>query len=522
MSERPALGFWAVAARQRDDVAVIDRDERATTYGELLDRINAINNGLLAEGVERGAVIAVIVPNDRNYIEWHLVCQQGGYYFTPVNWHATGREIEDVLSDCGAAVVVAAAQFAGAVMDAADQVGIPMSRRFVTDAGGANGVDALDVDAWLAGHPSSTPPVRSLGARMLYTSGTSGKPKGIKHPLIDAPPEAVVPASVGFGRAFGLEPSNGLNLTVGPLYHAGPSVYLDATLHLGHCQVLVEKFDPEQLLRLIERHRVTSVYVVPTMFHRLRRLPEDVRARYDVTSLQMVAHAAAPCPIELKQAMMAWWGPVIWESYGGSEGAATIADPEMWLAHPGTVGRPIRGVTVTIVDDDGEPCPAGKAGMVYIDTGKRRFRYHNDPDQTDSVYRGTAFTLGDVGYLDEDGHLFLVDRKKDMIISGGVNIFPAEIEQVLLGHPDVADVVVVGTPNEEWGEEVRAIVELEPGRTPTEALAEELRAHCRERLARYKVPRIVEFRPSLERTPSGKIARRLIRHGYWVTAGRNV
>jgi long-chain acyl-CoA synthetase len=297
------------------------------------------------------------------------------------------------------------------------------------------------------------------------------------------------------------------------MFHGGSHSYYMAGLHNGHSLVIMPKFDAEQALQLIERHRIRSGYMVPTQFHRFMQLPPDVRAKYDVSSLHSIVHAAAPCPRPLKEQMMAWWGPVIWETYGGMEGAATIAKPHRWLEKPGTVGRAIKGMKLTILDDDGNELAPGEVGHIYLDNGVG-FTYHDDPDQTRSAYKGSRFSLGDMGYLDEDGYLFLSDRAKDMIITGGTNVYPAEIEGVLMEHPSVHDVAVIGMPDAEWGELVMAVVQPAAGVAPSATLEQELSDYAKQKLASYKRPRVWAFRDALPRTEAGKLYKRKIRDEY--------
>ena len=306
------------------------------------------------------------------------------------------------------------------------------------------------------------------------------------------------------------------------MHHGGCQSFYHGALNVGQALAIEGKFDAEKTLAMIEQHRVTTAYMVPTQFVRLLRLPDDVRAKYDLSSLQVVVHSAAPCPLEIKKQMLEWWGPVIWETYGGMEGAATIAKPHRWLEKPGTVGRAVKGMTVTVLDDDGKPLPPDEVGTVYMEPVGPSFEYRGEPELTQSVHRGRAFTIGDMGYLDDDGYLFLCDRAKDLIISGGVNIYPAEVEGVLSAHPAVGDVAVIGVPDPEWGESVKAVVEVTPGVTPSAELADELVAFCRERLAGYKCPRSVDFRDALPRTDGGKLFKRILRDEYWATTGRKL
>jgi long-chain acyl-CoA synthetase len=372
------------------------------------------------------------------------------------------------------------------------------------------------------GQPTTIPDDRVYGAPISYSSGTTGKPKAIgrKVPRID--PSVMADEMKLFGRAFQFPPLDGVHLVSAGMHHGGCQSFYFGALNVGHALAIMGKFDAETTLQWIEQYRVTTAYMVPTQFVRLLRLPEAVRNGFDPSSLRVVVHSAAPCPLEVKQQMMAWWGPVIWETYGGMEGAATIAKPHRWLEKPGTVGRAVRGMKVKILDDDGRDVPRGEVGLVYLEPDVATFEYRGEPELTKSVHRGNAFTLGDVGYLDTDGYLFLCDRAKDMIISGGVNIYPAEVEAVLATHPAVSDVAVIGVPDAEWGESVKAIVEVDGAAAAGDALAEELIAHCRAQLASYKCPRSVDFRDQLPRSDAGKVYKRHLRDEYWDDAGRRL
>ena len=317
-------------------------------------------------------------------------------------------------------------------------------------------------------------------------------------------------------------PFDGVHLVTAGLSHGGCFGYAHGALNVGQALAIHKKFEAQATLAAIDEHDVTTAYMVPTQFVRLLRLPEDIRARYDVSSLKTVVHSAAPCPVEVKKRMMDWWGPVIWETYGAMEGAATIAKPERWLEKPGTVGRAVRGVTLKILDDDGNDLEPGEEGHVFIETEEPDWEYLDEPELTAMSKRGKAFTVGDIGYVDADGYLFICDRTKDMIISGGVNIYPAEIEGVLSAHPAVGDVAVIGVPDDEWGEQVKAIVEVTTGIQPSDGLAAELIEYCRQNLAKFKVPRSVDFRDDLPRSETGKLYKRLLRDRYWADAGRAV
>ena len=356
---------------------------------------------------------------------------------------------------------------------------------------------------------------------MVYTSGTTGRPKGVAPALSGLSPEDDAARRAIIATQIDIPIGDGVHLVQGPLYHSAPLGFSTTALHIGNTVVLMDRWSAETMLELCGRYQVTNTQMVPTMFHRLLALPDDVRRAADVAAIRSVLHSAAPCPVDVKHGMIEWWGPILFEYYGGTEGGATMVDSHRWLERPGTVGQPWPGTTLSILDDDGNECPTGVAGTIYLKTPFGAPEYHNDPEKTAAVRHGELFTLGDVGYLDEDGWLFLCDRKIDMIISGGVNIYPAEIEAVLLGHPKVGDAAVIGVPNSEWGEEVKAVVEPAAGVTGDPALEAELIEFCRARLAKFKCPRSVDFR-ELPRYMSGKLYKRVVREAYWKDAGRAI
>jgi long-chain acyl-CoA synthetase len=356
---------------------------------------------------------------------------------------------------------------------------------------------------------------------LLYTSGTTGKPKGVKRPLRPGEPEVTLASEYYLGL-FGLRPGAGVHLACSPLHHGAALNWCTDHLHLGHVVVLVDKWTPEGMLASIERWRVSAAFTVPTHFARLLALPDDARTRRDLSSLRHVIHTGAPCPVAVKRRMLDWWGPVIWEIYAASEGAATMVSPEEWLARPGTVGRPFPFSRVRVLDDDGADCPPGTPGRVFIRQGGASFQYHADAAKTAAARREGFFTVGDVGYLDEAGYLFLCDRASDVIVSGGVNIYPSEIEEALSTHAAVADVAVIGVPDEEWGEAVKAFVELRGGFVAGAELEAELIGHCRARIAAFKCPRAVELGATLPRDDNGKLRRRELRDAAWAGRARTI
>jgi long-chain acyl-CoA synthetase len=504
------LGFWYIAADHPDLPAVVSApDDTVLTYGELAGRAHQIVHALRARGLSHDDVVAYALPNGVDIVCWQLALQESGMRGIALNPSLSGHEIRTILDHSGAAGVVvgvAVAQTAGFATS-------PTIRLRVAVGGELPGF--MTYEDLVADQPTTLPEDRRYGAPISYSSGTTGQPKAITRLTTTGDPSVIADQMKLFGRAFSFPVLSGVHLVSAGMHHGGCQSFYLGSLNTGQALAILGRFDAEETLATIDRCKVATAYMVPTQFVRLLRLPEEVKARFDVSSLEVVVHSAAPCPVEIKQRMLDWWGPVIWETYGGMEGAAAIAKPNRWLEKPGTVGRAVRGMSLRILDDDGRELPRGKAGLVFLEAAAPSFEYRNDPELTASVHRGKAFTLGDIGYLDEDGYLFLCDRAKDVIISGGVNIFPAEVEAVLHSHPAVGDVAVIGVPDSEWGESVKAVVEPAAGIVPTAVLEDELVAFCRDRLAHYKCPRTVDFRDELPRTDTGKLLKRLLRDEYW-------
>ena len=490
------------AARQPGKPALIS-DTETVTYAELTARANRVARALRSRGVERGDAVALLCSNRAEFVEVLLATQRAGLRVTTVNWHLTGDEAAYIVDDCNARAFVAEASFAAAARVAAKAV--PRAVVRLTVGGPIEGFD--DYDAVTAAEHDDDLPDAVLGSQMLYTSGTTGRPKGVYRD------EASLATAVTLARQAYRD--GNVHLLTGPLYHAAPLLFsMNAPLVAGVPVVLMQEWDPEEALRLVERHRVTHAHMVPTMFHQLLALPEDTRARYDVSSLRNVLHGAAPCPVGVKQRLIKWLGPVVYEYYAATEGLGTWVDSETWLRKPGTVGRPVPEDQVMVGDEDANPLPAGEVGAVWFKASEVPFEYFGDRAKTDSSYRGRYFTLGDMGYVDDEGFLFLTDRSANLIISGGVNIYPAEVDAVLLEHAAVADAAVIGVPSDEWGEEVLAVIEVRADVIPSSELADDLVAFCRDRMAHFKCPRRVEFVDRLPRQDNGKIYKRVLRDRY--------
>jgi long-chain acyl-CoA synthetase len=499
-------------------LGLVDPTGREWTRGELLAECNRATHGLRALGLERGDAVALCMPNCAEFLVLSMACLQSGWYLTPINWHLAPAEVAYIVKDSNARAFFGHERIGEVCSKAADEIGFPKSARFRV----GQIKDFRPLTELIEGQPDGLPEERFAGSLMNYTSGTTGKPKGVKRTLAptDLSPDIIGGLMGGFLGLFGIQPQDGnVHLCGSPLYHTAVFMFASASAHFGHPIVLMDKWTPEACLQLIESYKVTTTHMVPTQFHRILALPDEVRARYDCSSTRHMVHAAAPCPPEIKRRMLDWWGNSIYEYYAATEGGGTLVTPEEWLQYPGTVGRAWANSEIRIFDDDGKEVPQGEQGTVYMKIGDADFEYKDDKAKTRKnrlhTPEGNYFTVGDVGYLNPEGYLFLCDRKIDMIISGGANIYPVEIENVFLTHPKVGDVAVFGIPHEDWGEEVKAVVEPAEGVETGDALTRELLAFCKEKLAKFKVPKSIDYTHELPRDPNGKLYKRKLRDPYW-------
>jgi acyl-CoA synthetase (AMP-forming)/AMP-acid ligase II len=488
---------------------------RTVTYRELDEASCRCAHLLASLGLRPGDSIAILMENHPRFFEICWAAQRSGLYYTAISTRLTPGEVAYIVADCGARALFTTTERVEVAAEAAASCPALLAT-FV--AGAASDAELPSgMRSWestVASMPADARDAETEGQDMLYSSGTTGKPKGVRVALSGAPVGSPNRLTAFIGGLYRPD-ADSVYLSPAPLYHAAPLRFNMTMQRFGATCIVMEHFDPVVSLELIERYRVTHSQWVPTMFVRMLKLDASERSRFDLSSHRVAIHAAAPCPVAVKDQMIGWWGPIVHEYYGGTEGNGLCAiDSPAWLEHRGSVGKPILGIA-HIVDDDGNVLEAGRAGNVYFADGPR-FEYHNDPDKTQKAYNAKGWsTLGDVGYLDADGFLFLTDRKAFMIISGGVNIYPQEAEDVLVTHPKVADVAVFGIPNEEFGEEVKAVVQPLSFADAGPDLERELLEWCRARLARIKCPRTIDFEAELPRHPTGKLYKRLLRDRYW-------
>jgi long-chain acyl-CoA synthetase len=504
-----------IAERDPDRPAVIMATSGETvTFRQLEDRSNQVAQLLRGRGLQPGDSVAIVLENHHRFHEILWAAQRAGLYYTAINSHLTADEVAYIVDDCEAAAVISSAALAPVAAGLTPDVVPKVKVRLMVD-GPIEGWESYEEA--VGSQPTEPIADQFEGDFLLYSSGTTGRPKGIKRALTGLrygdKPDMLAPLISSLGFEDG-----DLYLSPAPLYHAAPLAWTMGAQRLGGTVIVMERFDPTHALQLIERHRVTHSQMVPTMFVRMLKLPPEERLRYDMSSLKAVIHAAAPCPVEVKRQMIEWWGPIILEYWSSTEASgATFITSQEWLEHPGSVGRAVVGV-LHILDDEGNELPPGQPGTIWVE-GAPDFEYHNDAAKTASTRNERGWTtVGDIGYLDEDGYLFLTDRKSFMIISGGVNIYPQESENVLVNHPKVMDVAVIGVPNPDFGEEVKAVVQPMSWDDVGPELEQELLAYCREKLAAYKCPRSVDFEKELPRLDTGKLYKRLLRDRYWAAA----
>ncbi|MGI9594792.1 MAG: AMP-binding protein [Acidimicrobiales bacterium] len=517
-------------AEERPDKLALADDAGTVTFAQLDERVNRLISALRGAGLGEGDTIAIVSGNRNEWFELALACANAGITHVPVNWHLVAPEIAYILADSGAKAVMAGHRFVDEVARALDDercAGVDLSLVAGQPATGR----FQSFDDFRAGGSPSEPDDQSFGGPMFYTSGTTGNPKGVRSTLSamepGTTPEVWHLIGAGFSQMMEVP---GVTALCGPVYHSAQWAFSFLPMMAGSATVMQHRYDSAGLLELIDTHNATNVHLVPTQMKRLVDLPDETRAAYDGSSMKLVLHGAAPCPPVVKRALIEWWGPIITEYYGSTEGSIiTMINSEQWLDKGGSVGPPLPNMEITVIGDDGRPAEPGRQGTLYFRNAMGMdFEYHNAPEKTAEAHLEPGlFTTGDVGHVDEDGYLWLSDRKIDMIISGGVNIYPAEIEQVLGGHPLVADVAVIGVPNEEYGEEVKAVVVLGEsasgdGGVDREAATATLAGYCREQLAGYKCPRSYDLADALPRTGTGKVQKRKLRQPYWEGHDRSI
>ena len=501
--------------------------ERKVAGAEMDDRVARAAAGLHEHGVGPGDAVAWMLRNDIPVFEATAAIQLLGAYVVPINWHFSAEDVAYIVQDSGAKALIVHSDLLTRIAGELPDDLLVLAVTTPPNVAGAYNVASEDCQPsgetivwsdWLAQFEPRREPTPGVASRMLYTSGTTGRPKGVRRP--PATEEQISQVQARARTVMGHRP--GMRTVVcGPAYHSAPYSYALLAVAFGGTIVIQPRFEAEELLALIEKHRITGMFMAPIMFVRLLRLPEEIRRHYDLSSLEHVIHAGSTCPPKVKRQMIDWWGPIIHEFYGSTKsGMITHCDSAEWLAHPGTAGKPLASATVRIYREDGSEAETREAGEIYMAcTDYQDFTYHNDPEKRAEIGRDGLITNGDVGYLDTDGFLYICDRVSDMVISGGVNIYPAEIEAAIIDFPGVKDCAVFGIPDAEYGEAVAALVEPQDGGTVAEA---DLRAHLTQHLAKYKVPRLIEFRRDLPREDTGKIFKRKLREPYWAAAGRSI
>lgn len=501
--ESMPLGVTRVAAVDPDKPALVTGGS-VQTFGQLEDRGRRLAHWLRDHGVSAGDRVAVMLPNSVEFFEVAHAAALLRALLVPVNWHLKGSEVAWLLTDSGARAVVSERRLWADIDDGS----LSQLECAVLLRGDAGGHDDFE-DAIGAASAEPITGGWSTTQCMLYTSATTGRPKGVQRATGDSDPGEQT--LLGTARLWGFTPDD-VHVLGGPAYHGGPGGWAFITLFMGGTVVVLERFDGRGWLQAVDRHRATTAFLVPAHFIRILEVPPEERARYDTSSLRLVLHGGAPCPVSVKRKVLAQLPSAeVWEFYGMSEGAGTRISPQEWLEHPGSVGKPWPGIEVKILDDAGNELPAGETGHIYlVPPASQRFAYHNDPGKTEAAWRGDAYTVGEMGHVDADGYLYITDRASDMILRGGVNIYPREVEEVLYDHPAVVDCAAFGVPDERYGERLKAMVEV---RTPV--TVEELLTHCRSRLSTFKCPEFVEIVDTLPRDPNGKVLKRRLREQHW-------
>ena len=506
-----------IAAAHPDRAAVVMAGSgEVVTHRDLDEGSNRLAQLLYARGLRFGDHIALCLENHPRFLEVAWAAMRSGLYFTPINYHLTAEEVAYIVDDCDAQALIVSSRLAPMVTELLDLLPARVTTRLAIGPDVPDGYE--DYAEVTAGYPATPLDEELEGHAMLYSSGTTGRPKGIRYTLERKPVGNPVATFAGFRKTYDLDEES-VYLSPAPLYHSAPLQFCIAMTRIGGTSVVLEHFDAEICLAAIERYHATHAQFVPTMFVRMLKLPEETRARYDLSSLRIAIHAAAPCPVDIKRRMIEWWGPILFEYYSATEAmGSTMITSEEWLAHPGSVGKPFLS-NVRILDEDGHECPVGVPGVVWFEPGKRtlHFEYHKDPEKTARTRdeRGWA-SVGDIGYLDEAGYLYLTDRCDFMIVSGGVNIYPQEAENVLVTHPKVMDAAVFGIPDAEMGQRVHAVVQPLDMRDAGPDLERELVAFCREHLAHYKCPLAIDFEAELPRQPTGKLYKNALIEKYSV------